>query len=238
MPVAAQFDEKEVAQVRSVLNKMAEFIALFETAEDRMTARARAIEERQMVNDRIFNQRLTEVEHLVEDIKTVMTEAGAARWRLAAENALKEGKSHLEQLQKLSKEFVDHTKTSCDRLDKASNYTVKNVTQAVSSFNPDEIKRLTSESVSHIKQISSNASQRITDIMKWFQWKNVGVIFSVILVVTMITGLYLNDEWPWETHEQVVQQRNLAQALVTAWPQLTAADQQEILHSEPSSKFA
>ena len=238
MNVVPQMDEKDLVQMRNVLGKMADFIALFETAEDRMSARAKVIEERQLSNERLFNQRLNEIERVLDDVRGVMTEVGAARLRLMTENIVAEGKKHLDELEGLSKEYVAFTKETCDRLDKATTFTVKGVTQAITAFNPEEIRRLSQEASSQIKSSCTNSMRRITEIMKWFQIKNIGVIFFVTLFVTMITGLYINDEWPWEAHQSVVQQRNLAVAVANDWQQLSPNDQQRILQTESGQNIA
>ena len=53
----------------------------------------------------------------------------------------------------------------------------------------------------------------------------------------MITGLYLDDEWPWEAHSEVVQQRNLALSVEKTWPILSLADQQNILKNIVKMKW-
>ena len=64
---------------------------------------------------------------------------------------------------------------------------------------------------------------------KRFWLHNLSMIFTVTLLASMMMGLYLNDEWPWEYHNDVVQERQIANAVLQAWPNLSKRDRQLIL---------
>lgn len=235
--MTAQLDEMDVAKLRQVLNRMADFIALFETTEEKMRDREQTLQNNMTSCERFVNSQLEKVQTVIRDFQSIMTETGAARWRVAAEGALKEGKDHLKEIQKVTNEFLGQTRDTCERLDRATSYTVKSISQAVSTFDPEEIRQLTNESTAQIKQSCNSTLQRVTNIIRWFHWKNLGMVLTMTLIVTMVTGLYLNDEWPWETHYQVKQQRTLAKAVTVAWPELTASDKNNIIHSLPAANL-
>lgn len=236
--MAAQLEEKEITQLRNVLYKFGDFIALFERAQEKLALWSKLIEEKQLTHERIVKERISELHQLLDDMRGIMSEAGAARWRVAAEEALKTGQDHLSTLKQVNEEYLQYSKQSCDRLDQATAWSVKEIAKVISAFDLKQLQILTSESCHEIKKTSRIAIANIASVMKWFQWKNVGIVFSITLTAMMINGLYLNDEWPWETHKQVVAQRRLAVAVVTAWPELSRADQQCILHSKSATSLS
>jgi hypothetical protein len=160
-----------------------------------------------------------------------MTDAGAARWRLAAEKALKDGEEHLTNIREATTEFVEKSKETFNKLDHVTGKSMKGISEAIQLFKVDDFQHVANDSVKLMKSTCNVAVRKVSDVIRWFHWRNLGMVLSVTLVVTMITGLYLNDEWPWETHKEVMQQRSLAEAVVSAWPHLDNTDQQEILNT-------
>lgn len=227
----AQLDEKEVIQLRNVLHKMADFIALYEAAEEKLTSREKALEAKIKANERQISEQLTQIRSVLGDFQEIMTEAGAARWRTEARNVLEAGKEHLENLQNNSEQFLKYTKQSCERLDKAAAFTVKNVSKAVDAFQIEDIRTLSDKNTNVVNKTCKTAINRMSEIAKWFHWKNLGMVLGITLIVTMINGLYINDEWPWQSHAKILEQRHLAQAVMSAWADLTPADRQHILHN-------
>jgi hypothetical protein len=236
--MVTQLEEKEITQLRNVLYKFGDFIALFEKAQEKLALWSKLIEEKQLIHERLVKERISELNQLLDDMRGIMSEAGAARWRVAAEEALKAGQAHLCSLQQVNEEYLQYSKESCDRLDQATTWSVKEITRAISAFDLEQLHLLTTESCHEIKKTSHIAISNISSMMKWLQWKNVGIVFLITLTAMMINGLYLNNEWPWEAHEQVMAQRRLAAAVVTAWPELSKADQQCILRSKPTTSLS
>jgi len=229
--MSAQINEAELATIRASLHKVAEFIANFENAEEKLKRREQALEQRVVVSEQRINQQLMQIKTVLGDFEQIMTEAGAARWRISADKSLKEGEEHLKNIRFATDEFVRKTEESYRKLDKASEYTVKGISKAIYSFRVDDFQKIANDSITEIKEACNESIRKVSAVIRWFHWRNIGLVLSITIVVTMISGLYVNDEWPWENHREVMQQRHLAEAVVVAWPHLSNADQQEILQS-------
>lgn len=221
--------ELEVAQLRQVLHKMADFIALFEASEEKLVAREQALETKLSQSERIIHEQLTNIRGTLRDFQEIMSETGAARWRIAAESALKEGKEHLKTIQQTCADFNSLTKDTCERLDRAASYTVKNITHVVSSFSAEDFRRMTTDNSNQVMHTCTSAIKKINSVIAWFSLRNAALVFSITLVVSIVIGLYLDDEWPWESHSKIVEQRTLAQAVINSWSHLSQDDQQRIL---------
>lgn len=240
------FGDGEVDKLKDVLRRMGEFIAYFEAAEQKMERWKHDIQETVKANQEQLNHQLLQIRDVTDDLREVMTDAGVARWRIAAESSLQQGKEHLkaieaasqqhlEALQASNEEFSNMAKKSFDRLDRASAYTIKNISEAISSFRVSDFQRLTEESCEIVRETSSTVIKRLKDTVKWFHWKNLAMAFAVTVFATLTIGLYLNDEMPWEIHKQVVAQRNAGEALMHAWNNLPENERQVILqHSKKS----
>jgi hypothetical protein len=210
----------------AVERQIAELIASYEIAMDRLAAREKALEAQFHSSENFLNEQLEKINTLMAELREIMTEAGAARWRLSAQEALKLGDTQLQSLHKLSEETRTMVRESCARFERTSSSTVKNVNEAVNSFNVEEFKNFVEYSYEKVKSASSVAVEKITDILRWFQWKNLLIALGLALVVAVAIGLYIDDEWPWEIHQKVVDQRKAGVALMNAWPHLNKNDQQ------------
>lgn len=229
-------DEK----LKEMMKRMGEFIAYFEVAEEKMSQWKRDVEQSIQDNQVTLNEQLDDIREVANELRDVMTEAGVARWRLAAESALQEGKDHIKTLESTSKNHLDNihaaneefnklAKKSFDRLDRASAYTIKNISEAVSSFRINDFQRMAEQSCELVQETSASAISRLRDLVKWFHWKNLGLAFAITIFATITVGLYLSDEMPWEIHKQVVAQRNVGQAVLSAWHDLQETDKELIL---------
>lgn len=206
-------------------SQITELLASYELAADRMRAREKEVEQRLTNADQFLNEQLEKVNALMADLRETMTEAGAARSRLAAKEALKLGEAQIETLRKMTNETNQTLRESCERFDRTVNTSAKNIQEAVNAFNIDEFKSYAEKSCVEIKDTAAIAMDKVTDVLKWFHWKNITLATGLSLMVAVCMGLYINDEWPWEMHGNVVKQRTAGQALMTAWPALNKTDQ-------------
>ncbi len=226
---------------REVVKRMGNFIAYAEVFENQMGQWQKDIEQRIHANNALIQNQLDELRETAENLRDVMTEAGVARWRIAAEESLKAGKQHIHTLENICEqhqqaiqsyndEFKKTAKTSFDRLDRASAYTIKNISEAISSFRISDFQRLTEQSCEIVAETSNSAIIRLKETVRWFHWKNLGLALAITLFASLTVGLYLNDEMPWDIHKHVVAQRNAGTALLNAWPSLSQSERQRILN--------
>ena len=232
--------QTEGAQLKDILYRMGEFIAYFEVAESRMFEWKKEIESCFTEQQGKIKQQIDEVYRASHALEEITTAVGAARWRLAAEEALKEGKEHLHAFEALCKtqadlqetrntEFMHLAKKSFERLDRAANHAVYTIKDAVSNCKPEEYKKLADKCREALETTGTNAIQNIKSLYQWFHWKTLAAVTVLTLVFSFSVGFYLNDEMPWETHQQVAMQRSAGKALIDAWPTLSTAEKERIL---------
>ena len=225
---------------REIAKRMGDFIAQAEVFESHMSVWQKDIEHLIHANHALIQSQLDEIRETTDELRSVMTETGVARWRIAAEDSLKQGKQHIAALQSLcttqlqaieaqNEDFKKVAKTSFDRLDRASAYTIKNISEAISSFRISDFQRLTEQSCDIVAETSNSAISRLKETVKWFHWKNLGLAFTITLFASLTVGLYLNDEMPWEIHKNVVAQRSAGEAVLNAWSSLSQTDREQIL---------
>jgi len=118
---------------------------------------------------------------------------------------------------------------SMERLDTAAAFSIKKITEALSSFKISDYQRLTEESVGKVEEASTQTLQRFGELTRWFHWKNLTLAFLITLLTTLAIGLYLNDEMPWEAHKHAKIERRDGQMLERAWPHLSIAERQRII---------
>lgn len=232
----------DVERLKNVTRHAAEFVVNFEIAEKRMDEWERKLYQQE---ERV-QQQLAYIQEAAEDLRSIMTEAGAARWRFAAEEALGLGQEHVNTLKKLSEEqiklqrernehFMRLAKKTFERLDRASEHAIKNIKESISAFNPTEMKQVADRNREILETTSSHALNSIHKMHQWFHWKSLAFAAAVTLIASISLGLYVNDELPWEEHKQVVLQRSAGEALINAWPTLSQAEKERILqHTEQS----
>ena len=223
--------ESPVDQTRFLLREIADFIALYETIEEKLAIREIALEEKLSIVEKKLEQQLNKIKQSFLEFQTIMTEAGAARWRVAAENALKEGKQHLKTLQDTTQEVTSALKESSVELEKTTARTVSGISEAAQSFQATNFKDAANHGYAKVSQAATFGLQQIANLVKTIHWKNLGLSLAITLFAVAVTGLYVNDEWPWEIHNQVAKERSAGVTLMAAWSHLTPAEQQDILNN-------
>lgn len=223
-----KFGDSDTEQLKALVQRMGEFVALFEIAEGKLREREASLERHMQSHENAMAQSIDQINYRISELESIMTEAGVARWRLAAESSLKEGKAHLSDIKHCVEEFRQLSKEVCSRLDRATSYTVKGVSEAVNSFRLSDFRQLTEGSCAQVEKTASTAVKNIARVTRWFYWKKLMLVFSFALGVSVVTGLYLTAEWPWEIHRDVVQERVAGKAVMRSWAQLQPRDQQLI----------
>jgi len=224
-----QISESPAEQTRAMLREMADFIALYETIEEKLIAREIALEGKLVTGEKLLSEQLTKIKSSFSSFQAIMTEAGAARWRIAAESALREGKEHLSALQETSTDIIQAFKEGSEQLEKVANSAISGITEATGSFSAIDFTNTATKGCEQIKEASSSGIKRTTKLIKLFHVKNLFMCLVLTIFVIFLTGLYVNDEWPWEIHSQAAKERNAGQTLLAAWSYLTPAEQQNII---------
>lgn len=218
----------ETNEIQHLLREMANFIALYETIEAKIMARESAIENKILLTEKVVTHQLDIINASLADFKGLMTEAGATRWETTAQNILNQGQTHLAILRAISNDASKTLQENINQLHQASIQANDKMTFASKTFRTDEFKQITTESCNKIKTAANTAIRTVVNLIKNFHWKNIAMIFTLTLLVIFTTGLYINAEWPWEIHQDVVNERKAGKILLNAWPYLNSAEQQHI----------
>lgn len=227
--LSRQEKKHETEHLKNILHRMAEFIALYEAAEQKISAREKALEQQIEANEKFLNEQLNKINENVIRLKEIMTETGAARWRVAAEQALIDGQNHLNQLSNLNDEINQQLLQNCQHLEQISTRVNEGVNQAFNAFQPKEFIEVAKESTQLIQEASNTAVGRLIALSQRFYWRGALLALVVTLVVILFFGLYINNEWPWERHADVIKERQAGQILLKAWSHLSKNEQDYIL---------
>lgn len=205
-----------------------ELLASYEVAMERLAVKERDLEDRYQATQQFIDSQINKVNSLLKNLREIMTEAGAARWRLAAQETLQLGDKQLAKLRKISSDANSVIKESCNRFERTSSTAVKNVNDAINTLKLDEFKSHVEQSYIQMKITSISGLEKIFELLRWFHWKNLALALGISLVIALVIGLYINDEWPWEMHQDVIKERTAGKALISAWPHLSKQDRQFI----------
>lgn len=226
------FGETQQQQLRFIVQHMADFMVLYEAAEDKLATREQQLHTRFTEYEHRMTEYLSAVQASIREFNDVLTQAGIARWRLAAETALRDGKTQAKKIEEATETFRQLSTDTCERLDRATSYTVKNISEAVGTFRVSDFKLLTEDCAKQVEKTAQSAVKQIGKVSRWFYWRKLLLVFSFTIILTVISGLYINDEWPWEMHNQVLTERQVGVATLQTWPQLSQADRDIILNQE------
>ncbi len=227
-------------KLRDAHRRMAEFIAYCEVAEGKVGQWMQSVQQTIENNQKVINEQLLQISQATNEVQEVISYFNTAKLKINVEKALQKnqqqinylgeiGKQHLKSLEANNMEFQKLAKRSFERLDRASTYTIKNISDAISSFRISDFQKYTEQSCDLVKETSRSTMHRLREMVRWFHWKNLSMVAAVTLFVTLSMGLYLNDEMPWEIHKRVAMQRNAGQALINAWPSLSQEEQKRII---------
>lgn len=103
--------------------------------------------------------------------------------------------------------------------------TQKKLTQTQHVLTSDQFKRLHANTVQQIDDTAVLAVSKISTMVRWFHWEKWGITLIAAAVTAFLTAIFVNDEWPWETHVHAKAERQAGQLLIQAWPQLTESEQ-------------
>ena len=230
------FGHDDLEKARSLIRRMGEFIALYEEAQEKLEQREAQLQAHFHAQGDQINETLEQIYGLLQEFQTFMTEIGVARWRLAAENSWEASKKQFNELNKTLNDFRHLTQETCEKLERSTDYTVRHVSDAVNNFNITDFRLLTEDSCKHVEAAAVDAVKQVAKITRWAYWRKTLLVFGIALISVVVTGLYINDEWPWEEHHDALRERQVGKAVLEAWVHLTAVDRAIILkHAKNTS---
>jgi hypothetical protein len=67
-----------------------------------------------------------------------------------------------------------------------------------------------------------------------YQWQLIVLPLLTTLLTAFALGLYMSDEYPWEIHQQALNERGAGVVLMKAWPILSQQEKNKILSIKPA----
>lgn len=235
-----QIAEQDLVRLKELLRRTGEFIAYFELAETKMIEWRQTLEQQTTIQQTQFQQQFDTIRSQLESLQEILTEAGLARFRIAANTALNQGKEYLDSMQKTEQHFLklvancqrDLNQMSTSALEQITDHTqvsMQKLDNHLSNYDVQHFHRIANESC---EQVEKSAQQVITTsgkILRLFQWRAVALAFLTTVITALAVGLYMNDEYPWEIHQHAMNERGAGKMLMNAWPKLTYQEKIKIL---------
>lgn len=221
-------------QLHKLMKDLGSFIALYEQSDDQLKVRKEEMDNYfQTFKSEMKNQFAT-IQQAVTELSEVMTAAGAARWRVAAEKAVSQGEDHLKTMREVCDGYKKLTQESVTRLDQVSVSTEKRIAKALHNLSDENfaaVQALGERTQAVYDELDAEARGAIATIRKllrWLKWDRIGTAVIAGLVASLLVAVYVNGESPWESHKHSVQERTIGKTLLTVWPSLDKTKQDEI----------
>lgn len=227
-------------ELKQLSKRAATFIAQFEVAQEKVEHWQQTISDIISEQNNRLQSQLVSIEQQSTALSEMMTDTGAARFRVAAEKSLQQGREHINAIDSLfqgqQKNFeiqqkkLDNTvSTHMQEMEKAENRVSRKIQNFLAQLNVEEMRELADTSRIAIEKTSADAILQSSRQLRWFNWKHFAFVITAIAFNTLVLTMYLNDEMPWETHQHASQERVAGKALMHAWPSLPEASKQKIL---------
>jgi len=214
--------------------KIADFIVRveFDRQSDVLSS---ACENKQLLQ---FNEKNKEIDKQIQSLeseithyKAIMTRAGTAQWHRETEKLLQQTKSEVMSLEEIYQQTCNTIRQESERLSHSSTSTIKSISRLLSSAKHNDLWKLSEEKSLQLQQECEAHIQNVSRSATRYKWKNFGLVLILSLAVAIIVSLYINDEWPWQAHAQVIKQRLAGEVLINSWKHLSEADKSLILQN-------
>jgi len=220
--------DTEINRIQEASKKIADCVVLFEEAIEKLEKQKRLSQQTLQEDENYFRDHADEIKLAIKELRELMTQTGVARFRTTAERALKNGEEHLQAIQQATENFQNIVEDSCQHINKVADNSAKWIAESIKSLQIEDFRREIFDNVSRVEKASDSATTRVNKMVRWVHWEKFGTALIVAIVVAFLTGLFINDELPWDSHKQVVAQREAGKALIKAWPKLTPQEKAHI----------
>lgn len=239
--------DQDLIKIKELLRHTGEFIAYFELAESKMLEWRHDLELQIKNQQHRADQQLQNLHKELESLQEVLTQAGLARFRLSAAEALSQGEAHVNLLQKTSQQMVKDLNThhadftsmiagSLSQIEQHASQLVNKIDNQLAKYDAQHFHRIANESVEIVQKTSADAVMKSTGLLKKFQWRAAGLAVLATILTTFAIGLYVSNEMPWDIHQQAMNEREAGRLLIKAWPILSHQEKTKILNGRRLKK--
>ena len=240
-------EEQDVLKLKELLRRTGEFIAYFELAETKMIEWRQDIEQQALKQQQQFQQQLHALQTEFASFHEILTQAGLARFRIAADNALAQGKEHMLTVarteQQLLKQVSDHKSDIQNLIDVAISevnqyacLAIDRIDAQLSQYDAQLFSRIANESCEQVEKSAQGVIAKSRQLLHLFHWRSAALAFLTTLLTAFAVGLYISDEYPWEIHQHAMYERGAGKMLMSAWPNLSFQERAKILGDQGKLK--
>lgn len=205
------------AKIQHVLKQLTDFIAKYEVIEKKLETRSRGLETLLFESDKSIQEKLGSIKETLSSYESVMSAGGAEQFRASAEEALQQGQEHLEALQETGKTLVEKLEKEIENYRAGVRSMNQQFTETLEKLNLAEIKDTAEKSYILLEDMSLEVIAKVHKSFRGFFLKNLVAVTLTAIMIVLVVGQYMNDEWPWETHQRVAQERVYGEAIMDNW---------------------
>lgn len=207
-------------KLQKLSHDIAKFISLQEHTRDEFDGKIIAVENLLGNIEEQISEEKEAIKSLLEEIEEVMTVAGAARWRNAAEEALKLGHSRMSHLQELIVDFQQSSEKNLLRLEHVAKETEKRISRFLGRISGEQDK-IVDDFQQRLEPIYKTLDMTVQTTLKLLKnlqitllWKAFAIIISTSIITAFLTSSFLNAEWPWESFHESYLQRTIGKKIL------------------------
>lgn len=219
-------EDQDVIRLKELLRRTGEFIAYFEFAETKMVEWRQDIEQQASLHEQQFQQKLHALRTELSTVEEIFTQAGLARFRMVAETALQQVVKHISNHQR---EITTVGETVVEQIAAHANEALALLSAKLAEFDAQNFQKIAHHSCDQVEKSAQNAINKSSKILRLFHWRSAALVFLATVISAFAIGLYLNNEYPWEIHQHVINERDAGKMLMNAWPKLTDQEKVKIL---------
>lgn len=208
-----------------IWQQMADFIANTEFTNQLTPLSNTHFQYQLTLKEQQIDKKLQEITSEIQFFRTIMSRSGASQWHNETEKLLSQSKCELKLIEDTFLLMKSAITEQCDQLNRASMNTMKTLFYAVNTAQKSDLQKITEQNTAELQFASAQSLQRASHIVQRLHWKNLCMVALLTLIVSLITSLYIDGHWPWETHQHIVKEREAGQALMKSWSQLNHSDQ-------------
>jgi hypothetical protein len=235
--------EKDIAKIKEFVRHSAEFIAYFELADSKMREWQSSLEKQLQENQQQYEEKYQHVHAQLEAFEEMLTQAGLARFRLQADEVFTQSTQQLQQTEQVSEEFLTKIKSqqqeiehfldkALGKLDTHSQATIQKIDQQLARYDADHFRRVANESCDKVENAAQQAVHKSFQLLNKTNVKITAIAIVASVITAFTIGLYVSDEWPWEMHQQAMNEREAGKMLMHAWPKLSQNDRNKIITND------
>ncbi|GJM07276.1 MAG: hypothetical protein DHS20C10_10100 [marine bacterium B5-7] len=215
-------------QFRCLSQQVADFIVLQENATMRAAEQDQLRETRLASYQQSVDQQFRDMQLVMNELQELMTSVGVARFRVAAEELLTMGQTHLEKMQTEVEAFRGIADQSSQQLQTISQKADARVSNLVRGVRLDYFKTIVDEGCTRVETKQTTMMDKLKQMTHWFQWQSLAIALGTGLMITLVMGYFISDRMPWESHKMIASERSAGHALIAAWPKLSDKERTDI----------